>query len=211
VTLSATEPTYLDGYEVPSSGDVSISRSATLMLSGVEQATIEAVRFDAVGGNALNVLDYARDTLVDSCEFAWSGENAIALIGSARLIDGSDGQQPRGTRITRNLIRELGIFTKQCSAVFQSLAALSHIQHNVLFNGPRAGINFNDEFGGGNVVDANLGFNMVRETSDHGVFNSWHRTSFVTDVTGSLNLLTKTNVLSRNFFISNYASNWPVR
>ena len=33
---------------------------------------------------------------------------------------------------------------------------------------PRALINFNDGFGGGNVIESNLMFNANRETSDHG-------------------------------------------
>jgi hypothetical protein len=42
----------------------------------------------------------------------------------------------------------------------------------VFFNGPRAAINFNDGFGGGSEVAYNLAFNTVRETLDHGPFNS---------------------------------------
>ena len=34
----------------------------------------------------------------------------------------------------------------------------------MLHNGPRAGINFNDGFMGGNIVENNLIFNWVRET-----------------------------------------------
>ncbi len=40
-------------------------------------------------------------------------------------------------------------------------------------NMPRAGILFNDGFGGGSTVTENLGFNTCRESSDHAVFNSW--------------------------------------
>ena len=36
----------------------------------------------------------------------------------------------------------------------------------VLFNGPRAGINWNDGAGGGNNISLNVLFNWVRETSD---------------------------------------------
>ena len=36
------------------------------------------------------------------------------------------------------------------------------MEGNVLFNGPRAGININDGFGGGNSIDNNLIFNFVR-------------------------------------------------
>ena len=38
---------------------------------------------------------------------------------------------------------------------------------NVLFNVPRAGININDAFGGGNIIKDSLMFNTVRETADH--------------------------------------------
>ena len=37
----------------------------------------------------------------------------------------------------------------------------------------RAGFNLLDGYGGGSELAANFGFAMVRETSDHGFFNSW--------------------------------------
>ena len=36
-----------------------------------------------------------------------------------------------------------------------------------------AGFNFNDGMGGGDILKSNIIFNMVRETQDHGTFNSW--------------------------------------
>ena len=57
--------------------------------------------------------------------------------------------------------------------LFYKRAARTHFESNVFFNGPHAAINFNDGFGGGNVIDSNLVFNMCRESSDHGPFNSW--------------------------------------
>ena len=39
----------------------------------------------------------------------------------------------------------------------------------------RAGFNLLDGYGGGSELAANFGFAMVRETSDHGFFNSWVR------------------------------------
>jgi len=55
------------------------------------------------------------------------------------------------------------------------LAANTTFQDNVCYNGPRAGINYNDGFGGNNRIRGNLVFNMVRETGDHGPYNSWDR------------------------------------
>ena len=56
---------------------------------------------------------------------------------------------------------------------FQAETAEATIESNICYNIPRAAINFNDGFGGGNVIDSNLVFNMCRESSDHGPFNSW--------------------------------------
>lgn len=52
----------------------------------------------------------------------------------------------------------------------------------MFFNGPRAAINFNDAFGGGDLVVGNLLFNMVRETVDHGTLNAWERGPYISDV-----------------------------
>lgn len=40
-----------------------------------------------------------------------------------------------------------------------------------LFHSPRAAVNFNDPFAGGNKVIGNLMFNQVRETVDHGMYH----------------------------------------
>ena len=108
------------------------------------------------------------------------GYNAIVAVGSAELIDGTNGNQPRGTQVLGNLVHEIGIFGKQVCAYVQSVACQTKLAGNVFFNGPRAGINFNDGFGGGNILENNLMFNLVRETGDHGPFNSWDRQPYLT-------------------------------
>jgi hypothetical protein len=45
-----------------------------------------------------------------------------------------------------------------------------------------AAINFNDAFGGGDIVRGNLVFNQVRESVDHGTLNAWERGPYVSDV-----------------------------
>ena len=78
---------------------------------------------------------------------------------------------------------------------------------NIFFNGPRAGINFNDGFGGGSNVAENLLFNTCRESSDHGPFNSWDRQVFVTKVrNGTATTEKQYDYISYNFIIANYNS-----
>lgn len=62
------------------------------------------------------------------------------------------------------------------------------------YAGPRAGFNLLDGYGGGSELAAKFGFAMVRETSDHGFFNSWSRivslpVAHIPKVTGAQNLV----------------------
>lgn len=72
------------------------------------------------------------------------------------------------------------------------------------FNGPRAGINFNDGFGGGNNVTNNVLFNFCRESGDHGPFNSWDRQVFITDISGQPSVIKAFDEISYNFMLGNY-------
>ena len=197
--------------QVPSGGDVSIHRGGAVFIEGAENILIEQNTFSEVGGNALFLSNYVRNATITSNEFIHMGDSAIAVVGTTQLIDGTDGNQPRGTLVINNIASEIGIFGKQTSAYFQSLACETSIIGNAFFNGPRAGINFNDGFGGGNFVHGNLLFNFVRETGDHGPFNSWDRQPYVTtEYDGAPSLNISTNIISHNFMISNYNSVWPI-
>lgn len=73
-------------------------------------------------------------------------------------------------------------------------------------SGARAAINLNDQFGGENVIENNLIFNVVRETADHGPINSWGRQPYITKVRDGVtpSITPAPTVISRNFIISNY-------
>ena len=91
---------------------------------------------------------YTRNATISENEFAWIGDSVIASWGSTKLVDGvegndgTNGDQPRGTQILRNLVHENGHFSKQASPYFQAKTAQTKIEGNIFFNGPRAGINF---------------------------------------------------------------------
>lgn len=212
ITFTHTQPTYFEPHEVPSGGDWSIHRGGAVFAEGVDGFVVYRCGFFSPGGNGLFLSNYVRRAIIENSEFVYIGESAIASIGSAELIDGTSENQPRGNSIMGNLIHEIGIFGKQTSAYVQSLTCETVFSNNVFFNGPRAGINFNDGFGGGNKVSYNLGFNLVRETGDHGPFNSWDRQPYLTRIkdgkTPSLDPAISN--LTHNFFINNYHSTWPI-
>lgn len=176
-------------------GDWAIARRAAVHLHGVENIIIENSLFERIDGNGVMISAYSRNTTVAHNEFHLIGENAIVSWGytadfpgekAKRAVpipltqggDARDGNHPQGNLIIGNFIHEIGHWQKQVSCYFQGQTQLSTLRNNICFNGPRAGFNFNDGMGGGNVVEKNLIFNMVRETQDHGTFNSWDRQPF---------------------------------
>ena len=81
-----------------------------------------------------------------------------------------------------------------------------HHLGNVFFNGPRAGINANDGFGGGDEIGHNLVFSTCRESGDHGPFNSWDWQPYLTTIrTGQPDMIMQWREIHHNFFIDNYS------
>jgi hypothetical protein len=211
LTFRHSTSTFLSTYEVPSGGDWSSHRGAMIVVEGAENIVVESCLFDGPGGNGLLLSNYVRDTLIQRNEFVRSGDSAIVSLGTVQENDGTDGNQPRGVEIVENLAHEIGIWGKQTGFYYHGLSAQVVLKNNVAFNGPRAGINLNDGFGGGHEISGNLIFNMVRETCDHGCLNSWDRLPLLSDVNGQgSSYFPKENQIFSNFMINNYQSVWPL-
>ena len=212
ITLAHTATTFLLDYEVPSGGDWTVHREAALVAEGIEGVKVSNCLFYSPGGNGLLLNNYVRGAVIEDNEFVWVGDNAIVAVGSTQLMDGTDGNQPRGTKVVGNLVHEVGVFGKQVCAYVQSLACETQLIGNVFFNGPRAGININDGFGGGNVLKNNLLFNFVRDTLDHGPINTWDRQPYLTTLLdGTIPSLTQAeSFITQNLVIGNYYSLWPI-
>eukprot|EP00755_Sulcionema_specki_P006716 Sspe_Gene.36222::Locus_17526_Transcript_1_1_Confidence_1.000_Length_2168::g.36222::m.36222 len=158
VTFRDTAYTYMDPHGVPSGGDWALQRSAALFFEGTEDVLVDSCLVTRVDGNAVMLSGYNRGAVLQRNEFVWIGDNVMAawgytapygskdkVLGQYKMgVDGSGGEQPRGTKVLYNFIHELGLFEKQSSPWFQSKAAETVLKGNIGFNMPRAGINFND-------------------------------------------------------------------
>lgn len=80
---------------------------------------------------------------------------------------------PSECLIKGNLITCSGQVEKQSAGILLSLTKDNVIGHNTVHKVPRAGICMNDCSWSGNVIEHNDVFDTVRETADHGPFNSW--------------------------------------
>ena len=193
IRFTGTTISYMDRYEYPSLGDWGLVRSGTIFLEGCEACCIKNCFFDAVGGNAIFINNYARSLEISGNVFSECGESAICLVGKSHLNfnksyqckycganhpwgwDEPSEEIPSACKIHNNLIHDIGVFGKQVAGVFLSLSKENIISHNHIFNTPRAAICFNDGLHGGHLVEYNDVHHTVRETGDHGPFNSWGR------------------------------------
>ena len=159
-----------------------MDRTAAVFLQGTSNVSISGCTFERLDGNAVMFSGLNRNGTVEDSDFAYIGGNAMVAWGftnetvgdghPAAGVDGTDGNHPRFTQILRNTAREIGLYEKQSSFFVQAKTSESRILGNVFFNGPRAGINMNDGFGGGDEIAHNLVFSTCRESGDHGPFNS---------------------------------------
>ena len=162
-------------YEGPSRGDWTIHRGGTVFFDGAVRCAVENCFFDAVGGNAVFFNNYNRYNRVVGNKFTEIGESAVCLVGSRHLTYGSVWAFPADNLVSNNLIHNCGAFGKQVAGVYCANAKRTTISHNHIYNMPRAGICFNDGWGGGHIIEFNRIHDTVLETSDHGPFNSWGR------------------------------------
>jgi hypothetical protein len=152
-------------------GDWALHRGGAIHLEGTENISVTDSKFHRIDGNAIMLGGYCHGTRVARSDFAWIGNGAMATFGDTEEYDATKPTQPRYSLIEENVINNIGLYQKQSSGWGQNKACLNTIRNNVMFNLPRAAINFNDGLGGGNLVKGNVIFNACRESGDHGPIN----------------------------------------
>lgn len=162
IHFTETRATYLEQYEVPSGGDWSIHRGAALFIEDSSNVTVLGCTFNQTGGNAVMLSNDVTNSAILENEFVYTGDSAIATVGTSDRIFATAPTYPNRITIARNHIHEVGVYGKQTSCYFQALASNVSLIDNLCYNGPRAGFNYNDGHGGANHIEGNLVFNMVR-------------------------------------------------
>jgi hypothetical protein len=157
---------------IPSGGDWGLSRLGAILVSGAERMTIANNTFSRLDGNGVMLSGYTRNVTIDGNEFVWMGESGVASWGFTNGVDATAGEQPWYTSFTNNLCHEIGHYEKQVSCYFAATTYAAVINNNIMFNMPRAAVNFNDDMAGGSAMMHNLVWNTCRESQDHGPFNS---------------------------------------
>ncbi len=199
LTFSGTSRTmFTVPHERPLRGDWAIQRTGAIFAENAEHITIRGCHFTDLGGNAVMFSGYHRDSLIEDCEFDGIGASGVLLCGNASAArdpsewDGDHHKTtisdytpgPANDEYVKDVVvqncyfTDCGTLEKQSAGVCISIAEHVTVRGNTVHRMPRAGVNISDGTFGGHFIEDNDIFDCVRETGDHGPFNSWGRDRF---------------------------------
>jgi hypothetical protein len=195
LTFRQAARTVMDTREPLVRSDWAIYRGGAVFFTGAEDCALEDCFLDQVGGNAVFVNNYNRRVTVRGCQIARAGASGVCFVGDPqaarnrlsnysqanRLEDLDRTPGPKGNNypadclVDNCLIYLTGRVEKQTAGVEIDLAQNITVRHCSIYDLPRAGINIGDGCWGGHVIEFCDIFDTVKETGDHGSFNSWGR------------------------------------
>lgn len=198
VELTQTLRTFMEPYEQLLRSDWTIYRGGAVIFEGTENCALKESYLHNMGGNAVFFSNYNRNSEVSGSHFTNIGASAICFVGNpdavwspsfeynefvpAENIDRTRGPKtnnyPSHCLVHDNLIHNIGLFEKQITGVELSMCKAITVSHNSIYDTPRAGINISEGTWGGHILEFNDIFDTVKETGDHGSFNSWGRDRF---------------------------------
>lgn len=198
IHFAHNERSFMDTKEPLLRSDWTIYRGGVIVMDGTERSKISGCTFEGIGGNAIMVSNYNKYDTITGCHIYNTGANAVCFTGDTKAVrspsfgyenfvpyeqlDKTPGPLtnnfPQNCVVTDNLFHDLGDIEKQATGVQIQVASEIIVSHNSIYQTSRAGINIGDGAFGGHIIEFNDVFNTVRETGDHGSFNSWGRDRF---------------------------------
>jgi hypothetical protein len=193
--LTQTLRTFMQNKEPLLRSDWTIYRGGAVVYEGAVNCAIKNCSLENLGGNAIFFNNFNRNCEVSGCQISDIGASAICFVGDPNAvrspsfeynkfvpfaqIDTVPGPKtnnyPAGCKVYDNLMFNLGLTEKQSAGVELSMCQSIVVSHNTIYDVPRAGINVSEGTWGGHIIEYNDVFNTVKETGDHGSFNSWGR------------------------------------
>lgn len=195
LTLTQTLRTFMSNKEPLLRSDWTIYRGGALLFDGAVNCSLKNCTFYNLGGNAIFFNNYNRGCEISGCLISKIGASAVCFVGDPgavrspsfeyhefvplQQIDRTPGPKtnnyPAECKVYNNLMFDLGQIEKQSAGVELSMCRSITVSHNTIYDVPRAGINISEGTWGGHVIEYNDVFNTVKESGDHGSFNSWGR------------------------------------
>lgn len=193
--LTQTLRTFMENKEPLLRSDWTIYRGGAVLFDGAVNCTLKDCTLSELGGNAVFFNNFNRNCQVTDCKISEIGASAFCFVGDPNAVRSASFQYyqfvpldqmdrtpgpktnnyPVDCKVYNNLMFNLGTVEKQSAAVQLSMCQSITVSHNTIYDISRAGINVNEGTWGGHIIEFNDIFNTVKESGDHGSFNSWGR------------------------------------
>ena len=198
LTFTHAARTFMENKEPLLRSDWTTYRGGAVFFNGAEDCAVRDCVIDQVGGNAVFVNQYNRRIAIVGCHISDAGASAIAFVGDPKALrsplfeyhqtqtlakmDKTPGPKtpnyPADCLVEDCLLVRNGRVEKQTAGVNIAMAESITVRHCSIYDCPRAGINICDGAFGGHLIELCDVFDTVKETGDHGSFNSWGRDRF---------------------------------
>lgn len=198
ITFRHTARTFMKTREPLLRSDWTIYRGGAILFNGARNCAIVDCEFDQPGGNAIFVNNRNSKIFVQGCHIHGAGASGICFVGNPKAvrnplfeyhqrqsygdIDKTPGPKsddfPVDCLVDNCLIHNVSVVEKQATGVQVSMSRKITVSHCSIYDVGRAGINISEGTFGGHVIEYCDVFDTVRETGDHGSFNSWGRDRF---------------------------------
>lgn len=195
IELTHTLRTFMENREPLLRSDWTIYRGGAVLFDGAVNCSVKNCTLTNLGGNAVFFNNFNRDCTLSGCLISNIGASALCFVGDPNAvrspsfeynqfvplaqIDRTPGPKtnnyPANCLVHDNLIFNSGLTEKQSAGVQLSMCQSITVSHNSIYDVPRAGINISEGTWGGHIIEHNDVFNTVKESGDHGSFNSWGR------------------------------------
>ncbi|SDT03799.1 Right handed beta helix region [Mucilaginibacter mallensis] len=193
--FTQTTRTFMQNKEPLLRSDWTIYRGGATIYEGAVNCSLVNCALVNLGGNAVFFSKYNRSCEISGCQISDVGASGVCFVGDPGAVrsprfeynefvpiaemDRTPGPKtnnyPKDCSVYNNLMFNLGLLEKQSAGVELSMCQSITVSHNTIYDVPRAGINVSEGTWGGHVIEYNDVFNTVKETGDHGAFNSWGR------------------------------------
>lgn len=198
LTIERSSRSFMKTKEPLLRSDWTIYRSGAVTFRNSERCAIKDCTFRDIGSNGVFVDGNCSEIAVTRSHFVGIGASGLCFVGQpdavfsplfeygeTQTIDKIDltpgpksENYPKNCIVEDCLIQEVGLIEKQATGVEISMSYGITVKNCTICRTSRAGINISEGTFGGHRIEGCDIFDTVRETGDHGSFNSWGRDRF---------------------------------
>ncbi|MBE6664475.1 MAG: PDZ domain-containing protein [Ruminococcaceae bacterium] len=195
IKIKRAKRTFMQTNEPLLRSDWTIYRGGAIYFTNSSDCSISKCSLFDIGTNGIFIDGKNRNIKISKCHFKDLGASGVCFVGNPssvrsplfeatksqsfleidKKIGPKSNEYPKNCTVEDCLIEHVGALEKQATGVEISMSYGIRVINTSIYDASRAGINISEGTFGGHIIDGCDVFDTVKETGDHGSFNSWGR------------------------------------